>query len=365
MKKIILCSGDPAGVGIELCLKLIESDFICSFKNSQKIQIDILGNIIFFQKCIELFYPSLKIVKEEKNYFIYDYNHQEKWKFLNVELPLGKRREKELEEKIEQLIQKTKKTNLKVNLEKKKFLQDLSKVSGLYSYQFLIKTTELLQKKKYHAVVTAPIHKERVCLQNKISFLGYTSFFKEKFQAPKCSMCFTSNLFDLVLITSHLPLEKVSNKINKENIILALENAVKLQKINGSQLPIAFMGINPHAGENGQIGQEDLLIQKEIDNFQKKNSSFKIEGPLPADSAFIKVAEKKYRTVICCYHDQGLIPLKMLSKFHAVNVSVGLPFVRTSPAHGTAEDIAWQNRCRPESFFDAIVKGIELLSLKN
>ena len=339
-KKIILCSGDPAGIGIELCLKLIEANIFSELIFIHKIEIDILGNINIFQKYIDLFCPSLKIIKEEKNYYIYNVIHQKKWKFLHVEL---------FQEKI--------KLQSKEN-----FLEKLLKVSGKYSYKFLIKTTEYLKRKKYQAVVTAPIHKERVSLQNKISFYGYTFFFKEEFQSKKCSMCFTSTFFDLVLITSHIPLSEISKHIHRDSIQLAIKNAVELQKINGCQLPIAFMGMNPHAGENGQIGIEDLLIKKEIQYYLKENSFFKIEGPLPADSAFIQVAKKKYRTVICCYHDQGLIPLKMLSNFCAVNVSLGLPFVRTSPAHGTADDIAWKGHlCDPESFFEAVKKSIELL----
>lgn len=340
MRKILLFSGDPSGIGVEICLKFVESKDFQSI-NFDEIQIDILGNYYIFKKYIELFCPSLKIVKETNQIFIYHSTFQKKWMFLNVEL-----------------------STEKLDLSQDNFLEKLLKVSGKYSYHFLLEASKYLEQKKYHAIVTAPLHKERISKQNDIDFRGYTSFFKKRFCAEKCFMTFTSDFFDLVLLTSHIPLQKVSDAITSEKIQLALTYAEHLQKNNGSQLPIAFMGLNPHASENGHIGKEDLFIKKEIDIYQQKNNSFQIDGPLSADSAFIQVAKKKYRTVICCYHDQGLIPLKMISDFNAVNVSLGLPFIRTSPAHGTADNIAWQgHRCQSESFFAAIKEAI--IQLKN
>lgn len=233
-----------------------------------------------------------------------------------------------------------------------------TKDSGEFSFQALKKACELNPK----AIVTAPVSKEALHLAGH-NFSGQTEIL-EKFlskNGQQAEMLFAARDFRVLLLTRHCALNDV--KITKEIII---NKILTLKKALGKENPhLAFCGLNPHAGENGVIGQEEnKIIIPAIDELRKMgiNANY----PKPADTLFIQADElfrngqkQPYDCYIAMYHDQGLIPMKLIGKDEAVNVTIGLDILRTSPAHGTAFDIAGKNIANPQSMISAIKYAIE------
>ena len=228
-----------------------------------------------------------------------------------------------------------------------------TKESGEFSYQALKKACELNPK----AIVTAPVSKEALHMAGH-NFSGQTEIL-EKFLAKngeKAEMLFAARDFRVLLLTRHCALNDV--KITKEMII---SKVLTLKKaLNKETLHLAFCGLNPHAGENGVIGsEENEIIIPAIDELRA--SGIDADYPKPADTLFIHADElfkkgenQPYDCYIAMYHDQGLIPMKLIGKDEAVNVTIGLDILRTSPAHGTAFDIAGKNIANPKSMISAI-----------
>ena len=168
-------------------------------------------------------------------------------------------------------------------------------------------------------------------------------------------MMLTSDELSVVPLTIHIPINDVPKSISKQSIITAAQLLdASLKRFFGLSTPrIAIAGLNPHAGENGNIGCEDRdIIQPAITDLQQ--SGLKVTGPFPADTLFHKEARKAYNAVIGMYHDQVLIPMKTLNFFGAVNITLGLDLIRTSPDHGTGLDIAGLGTARPDSLIAAI-----------
>lgn len=232
---------------------------------------------------------------------------------------------------------------------------------GKHAFRVLRDSKRLLMSRQVGGIVNAPVSKESISHYNKLSdFKGQTEFYAQIFHTQKFSMTFLSPLFNLVLLTTHLPLSQVSKSITPSVINRGIDHALEIRKYLKDRRKILFLGLNPHAGEGGKIGEKDKLIQAII----KKHKYGKyIEGPVPADTAFIKVYRGDYRVVIASYHDQGLIPLKSTGDNirNSVNVTWGLPFVRTSVNHGTAFDIVGKNLAQPYSFISAWKTGLELI----
>lgn len=228
-----------------------------------------------------------------------------------------------------------------------------TKESGEFSYQAIKKACELSPL----AIVTSPVSKEALHLAG-YNFNGQTEIL-EKFLAKngeKAEMLFAARDFRVLLLTRHCALKDV--KITKEMIV---NKVMTLKKALGKEnLHLAFCGLNPHAGENGVIGtEENEIIIPAIDEL--RTMGIKADYPQPADTLFIqadgafKKGEKQpYDCYIAMYHDQGLIPMKLIGKDEAVNVTIGLDILRTSPAHGTAFDIAGKNIANPQSMISAI-----------
>jgi len=168
-------------------------------------------------------------------------------------------------------------------------------------------------------------------------------------------MMLASDELRVVPLTIHIPVKDVANSISKQSIVTAAQLLdASLKRFFGLSTPrIAIAGLNPHAGENGNIGREDQdIIQPAITDLQQ--SGFKVTGPYPADTLFHEEARKSYDAVIGMYHDQVLIPLKTLDFFGGVNITLGLNFIRTSPDHGTGLNIAGSGTARPDSLVAAI-----------
>ena len=216
--------------------------------------------------------------------------------------------------------------------------------SGRASLAYLDKAVELLKTKKINALVTAPLSKEMVA-QVHPGFHGHTEFLAAAFSITRFGMMFIGDSIKTLLVTRHIPLNKVSDTINTENIletIILSEKALR-EYFNAKNPCIAVCGLNPHAGEGGLLGAEEQ--EKIIPAIEKaRKQGIYACGPFAADTLFVPQNSAGFDCIIAMYHDQGLIPVKMAYFQNLVNLTVGLPFVRTSPAHGTAFDIAGKDR---------------------
>ena len=208
------------------------------------------------------------------------------------------------------------------------------------------------------ALVTAPICKESWSLAG-CRFPGHTEFLQHRFQAKRVAMMFAGTEPDgqpirVVLATIHVPLMDVRELLSIGRVFDAADLANGAVKRLGVERPrIGVCGLNPHAGEGGLFGDEEIrVIEPAVVMAQEAGLS--IRGPFPADTLFTPKRRSRFDLLVAMYHDQGLIPVKMLAFDNAVNVTLGLPVVRTSPDHGTAFDIAWKNRAHPESMKSAI-----------
>lgn len=235
-----------------------------------------------------------------------------------------------------------------------------SRSTGKASLGYLQKAVALLGNKELSALVTAPVCKEAIG-KTIPSFHGHTEFLAEAFHARNIGMMFVSGPLRVLLVTRHIPLEQVSRAIDAGLVFRAIRSTdTALKKYFRLKSPlIGVCGLNPHAGEGGTIGREE--IRRIIPAIKRARSAgIKAEGPFPADTVFYPQNSKRFDALLAMYHDQGLIPAKALHFRKLVNLTIGLPFVRTSPAHGTAFDIAGKNKADASSMTEAIKLAVEL-----
>ncbi len=241
--------------------------------------------------------------------------------------------------------------------------------SGEHCFLCLKKACELVNNKKASSIVTAPVSKHVLNMAGH-NFSGQTEvlehFLAEKNE--KSEMLFVADDFKILLLTRHIALNNISKSITKKMIqdkIIRL-NEVLINSFNIKKPKIGLLALNPHAGENGILGTEEIsIIKPAIHALIKENIN--IEGPLVADAAFAKFGkcyfEKKplpYDCYVAMYHDQGLIPMKLLAQDTAINTTIGLSAIRTSPSHGTAFDIAGKNIANANSMIEAIKLAIKI-----
>jgi 4-hydroxythreonine-4-phosphate dehydrogenase len=215
---------------------------------------------------------------------------------------------------------------------------------------------------KLAAVVTGPIHKARMHAVG-FKFPGQTEFFAARWNARNFAMLLTGGALTVALVTAHVPLKDVPRLITTDEIVrvgLLLEDFLVLRL---GRLPrIAVAGLNPHAGEDGVLGDEELrLIVPAITRLAQAGHCSHWSQPLSPDTVFNRAVAGEFDAVLCMYHDQGLIPLKLHAFDQGVNVTLGLPHVRTSPDHGTAFDLAAIGGARPDSMIAAINLAAELV----
>lgn len=237
----------------------------------------------------------------------------------------------------------------------------LTDAAGKYAVRSLLVATQCLKDGQIDAMVTAPIHKKNTQTQD-FNYTGHTPFLKDKFEAKDVVMLLYAGDFRMALVTEHIPLSEVSKQISSELIVSKIKILHdSLAKDFGIMQPkIAVLGLNPHAGDNGLIGnEEENIILPAIEQCQKNNQQ--VFGPFSADGFFAHSQHKKFDAVVAMYHDQGLIPFKSLSNGHGVNYTCGLSVVRTSPDHGTAFDIAGKNEADPDSLREAVFQAVEIL----
>ncbi|HBF88832.1 MAG TPA: 4-hydroxythreonine-4-phosphate dehydrogenase PdxA [Bacteroidales bacterium] len=213
---------------------------------------------------------------------------------------------------------------------------------------------------KVDVLVTAPINKENV--QSKdFSFNGHTEFLQSKTKTDEVLMLMVSDMLKVGIVTNHSPLSKVASEITKDLIVKKLKilNKSLIEDFGVRKPKIAVLGLNPHAGDSGLLGKEEIDIIMPAINLAKEENILAF-GPYAADGFFGKGNYNAFDAVLAMYHDQGLAPFKALSFDNGVNYTAGLPVIRTSPSHGTAYDLAGKNEASPDSFRQAIYLACDI-----
>lgn len=226
--------------------------------------------------------------------------------------------------------------------------------SGKYSYDSFMSAIKLCEDKKADAVVTMPIHKEAWMLAG-LEYKGHTDLLRQHFDKDAIMMLGCEKMF-VALFTEHISLKNVASFVKYTKLkqfFLDLHTSVP-------KAQIAVLGLNPHAGDNGVLGNEELRIMKAIKSANKKIGFEQFVGPVVPDIAFTPHFRKNYNYFVAMYHDQGLAPLKALYFDESVNISLNLPIIRTSVDHGTAFDIAYTGQAKTLSYINAIKSAVKL-----
>ena len=320
-KKIILItSGDPSSIAPEITIKALQSS-----KINKNIFPVIVTDPQLIQNYNDIIIDNWKIneIKDQSNFTDYKVNY-----FNIISIPI----------------------NDIVRLGKP------SIVNCEFIKSSISKCIELESKPSVSAIVTNPINK-KIMYKSGFKYAGHTEFLAShsKINTQPVMMLVAQDL-KTVPLTIHVPISEVSGLISKELIIKTVKIVAKdLTEYFGINKPKIFItGLNPHAGENGEIGSEEQNIIIPAIRKIKNSNDFEIQGPFSADTLFSSEARKTYDVVICMYHDQALIPIKTIDFNNGVNVTLGLDFIRTSPDHGTGFDIAGKNNASPDSLIAAI-----------
>ena len=307
-KQIVITLGDPNGIGTEITIKALQAI------GCEK-EIVIVGN-----KSLLDFYGGSEIIS----------------KYEIVELPFEK-------------------NDIKCG--------EISSLAGSFAFNSIKTACELTTKKQIKALVTAPVSKTAMNLAG-FNYSGQTEILEKclAHDNQKAQMLICAKKQNLLLLTRHIPLEQVSTKLTKELVINTIKQTfvVFQEKFKIQNPKFALCALNPHAGEEGLLGKEEQnILIPAIEEIKSLNID--INGPFPADAFFAKIAETywsknecDYNCIFTPYHDQGLIPIKMLAGKKAVNTTIGLDIIRTSPAHGTAFDIAGKNIADATSMIEAL-----------
>lgn len=307
--ELIITPGDIAGVGPEVMLKAY-NEFIENEEDDNEIKFLFVGPETFWKKTAE---------------------------DLDLEPPTDFLTNKEIEEALPD--------NYEVG--------HISAECGNFAMVCLKQATHYCLEGPQRALITAPLNKEGIRMAGYRN-AGHTDFLAAETNSTDATMAFYTPDLKVVLVTHHIPLSQVPTAITSDAILSKIVQADSLAKDLGIKEPkIAVAGLNPHAGENGLLGPEDLdIIAPAVED--ARIIGIDARGPYPPDTLFHFAKNKKYDVVVAMYHDQGLIPIKLLSFDQAVNLTLGLPFVRTSPDHGTAYNIAGENQADHHSALQAI-----------
>jgi 4-hydroxythreonine-4-phosphate dehydrogenase len=236
----------------------------------------------------------------------------------------------------------------------------LNEIGGKYALLSLQQAVQALKDRHIHGLVTAPIHKKNI-QSAEFNYSGHTPYLKAIFGVSDVAMLMIAENMRVGVVTEHIPVAEIATYITRENILSKLKiiNS-SLQKDFGIDKPrIAVLGLNPHAGDEGLIGNEEETIIKPA--IKEAKHSMMVFGPYSADAFFARGQYQKFDAVLAMYHDQGLIPFKSLALGEGVNYTAGLPATRTSPDHGTAFDIAGKGKADNSSFLAATFECIEII----
>lgn len=312
MKKIAITLGDPNGISPEITVKAL------NFLDLPKEKVILIANSDILK-----FYEEEYDLYLEKQYDI-------------IEIPFDRK-------------------NIKLGEE--------TEEAGEFAFRALVKACELAQNKQVDAIVTAPVSKNALKMAGH-NYSGQTEILEQYLANTNqhAEMLFVCEKFSVYLLTRHIAISDVPQYITKENVS---EKIKYLDKYLTKQIKIeepkyAVCSLNPHGGENGIFGREEINeIIPAIENL--RSSGINVDGPFPSDTVFMNAynGAYDYNCYIAMYHDQGLIPIKLMEKSTCVNTTIGLDILRTSPAHGTAFDIAGQNIAIADSMISAIQLALE------
>ena len=309
---ILIVSGEPNSVFLELFFKVLKKD---------KIKSPII--LISSKKLLTLQMQKLEFKKKIKL------------------LQISKLKSYKLDNKTINLID--------VKYNPGKAFEKISKKSNIFIKNSFDLAFQIIKKNNIHKFINGPISKKQF-LKNK--FLGITEYISEKFQAKNTCMLIYNETLSVCPITTHLPLKLVSKKINKKIISknISLVNNFYEKKFN-IKPRIAILGLNPHCESVHKYNEDEKIIKPTI---QYLKNRYNVSGPYPADTIFLKNNRKKFDVIIGMYHDQVLTPLKTLFEYDAINITLGLPFIRVSPDHGPNETMLGKNLSNPLSLSRAI-----------
>jgi len=314
---IAITMGDPAGIGGEVTLKAL-----ATFPKSSLSRYVVIGDFDYLRQLAKLFKIKISLTQIQKMEDVRLLRHQ-----VGV-LDLG-------------------------GAEKVKMGQ-VSAACGVAAVDYIFEASKLALQGKVKAIVTAPISKEAIHKGGCV-FPGHTELLAHLSKTKSFTMMMVGGPFKIVLQSIHVALKDSTRYVTPALVSEKLELTQKsLRQWFGIAKPrIAVAGVNPHAGENGAFGKEEIKVLKPvIAKYQRKG--FKVSGPHPPDTLYYWAAQGKYDAVLCMNHDQGLIPFKLLAFENGVNMTLGLPYVRTSPDHGTAFDIAGKGVAKPHSMIAAL-----------
>lgn len=238
----------------------------------------------------------------------------------------------------------------------------LNDEGGKYAVASLIAATEALKNGDIDGIVTSPIHKTNV-MANGFPYTGHTPYFKEQFGAKDVVMMLYSGTFKVGLLTEHVPLKDVNQYVTFDHILSKLNiiNQSLIKDFGIEKPKIAVLGLNPHAGDDGLIGTEEMdIIKPSLEKIRDEHGIMAF-GPYSADGYFAHGHYNNFDATLAMYHDQGLIPLKSLGLSEGINYTCGLPIVRTSPDHGTAFDIAGKGIANPNSLREAVYEAVDII----
>jgi 4-hydroxythreonine-4-phosphate dehydrogenase len=322
MKKLAITMGDPGGVGAEIIVKALRSPKV----RQVSIPIIIGDSVVMKETLRVLKVPStLRIIRSPDE-------------------------AKPLKNSID---------CIDIGLMKKFKKNKPTAHGGRACVSYIKKAVEFALHKSVDGIVTAPISKEALKMAG-VSWPGHTEMLADFTKTKDYAMMFIGEPLRIILVTTHSALKNVHRLITQQKIVKTIRFAKKACNMLKMKKPkIAVAGLNPHAGEAGRFGDEEIKkIIPAIKKAQKEGIS--VSGPFPPDIVFNKAYKGDLDIIVCMYHDQGLIPLKMIAFDRGVNLTLGLPFIRTSPDHGTAYDIAWKGTANPSSMIEAIKLAAKL-----
>ncbi len=330
LPKIVITMGDSAGIGPEVIVKALSLPEI--YKICQPI---VIGDAEVFQSVLE-FSRGASLKGELRLNSITDIG--------NARFDYGVVDVLDLDN---------------INMDRLK-LGKVDPMCGKAAFEYIKKGVEIVQNGGAKGIVTAPLCKKSM-EEAGFSYPGHTELLAELTGTRDFAMMLVGGNLRAVLVTRHLPLKEVASSLSKQKVLLAIRLGVEAMKAFGIDSPrVAVCALNPHVGEWGVLGKEEIeTIIPAIEEARKEEIA--ISGPLPSDKVFYDTAGGRYDLAVAMYHDQAQIPVKLLSFTKSVNVTLGLPFVRTSPCHGTGFDIAGQNRANPQSFVEAIKLAVKLM----
>ncbi|MGC6388241.1 D-threonate 4-phosphate dehydrogenase [Ewingella sp. S1.OA.A_B6] len=235
----------------------------------------------------------------------------------------------------------------------------VQKEAGDLAYRCVKRATELAMAGHVHAIATAPLNKEALHSAGHL-YPGHTELLAKLTHSRDYAMVLYTDKLKVIHVSTHIALRKFLDTLSHERVETVIQMADTFLRCVGYQDPrIAVAGVNPHAGENGLFGDEEIkIVGPSVEKMKAKGIN--VTGPCPPDTVFLQTYEGMYDMVVAMYHDQGHIPLKLMGFYDGVNITAGLPFIRTSADHGTAFDIAWTGKAKSESMAISIQLAVQL-----